>query len=504
MTTATKPVDLYIRISRVGRRDREQLRAPDDQEREARRFATGRGLTVGEVISDIDVPGANLDRPGPQRALGRVHDGASGGIVAAYLSRTSRDAITGLELLDEITRAGGEVYAPNLPENYRSADGRMTTTIQLAIDEGYRNRKREELEAAKAGAIADGIHVGNRPPVGYRWKREESEGPGLPRDHRLVPDQDSAPPVAEVFERRASGTSLGDLATFLDDAGIVTSQGGAWTHQAVASVLRSRVYIGELSYGRPPRYVNTDAHEPLVDLATWQAAQSPASPAPRATAGDYALSGVVRCRACGYAMQPTRTSADRGRKRRYRCVRRHAGGTCPSPVSVAADHVEAVAERILFEVLGDLEASGSADRRDLSALEDALSVAEARLAAATSPDVQDAAGDAWADLMRIRREARDEAAQVLGHARSAASVPDTGMDATTLGESWPDLSVAERRVIFTATFDALAIGRDDAGLVLDAWRAGSGPVGLSRRGFREHPGLRPLDDRPAEVRSARL
>jgi hypothetical protein len=44
----------------------------------------------------------------------------------------------------------------------------MLTTIQLAIDTGYRERKREELEAAKAASIEDGVPIHTRPAVGYR------------------------------------------------------------------------------------------------------------------------------------------------------------------------------------------------------------------------------------------------------------------------------------------------------------------------------------------------
>ena len=55
------PVDIYVRVSRVGKR--EHLTSPEDQEREARAFAAGHGLKVGEVIPDIDQSGGKLDVP---------------------------------------------------------------------------------------------------------------------------------------------------------------------------------------------------------------------------------------------------------------------------------------------------------------------------------------------------------------------------------------------------------------------------------------------------------
>src|SRR4051794_9398557 len=137
MVKPTLPVDIYVRVSRVG--GREHLTSPDDQEREARTFAASQALTIGRVISDLDTSGGTLDRPGLQEALGRVERHESGGIVVAYLSRASRDTVQGLALLEQVRHAGGAVYAPNLPD-YTTADGEMLTTIQLAVDSGYRRR----------------------------------------------------------------------------------------------------------------------------------------------------------------------------------------------------------------------------------------------------------------------------------------------------------------------------------------------------------------------------
>src|SRR5688500_13833508 len=103
------PVDIYVRVSRVGKR--EHLTSPEDQERDARAFAASHRLTVGKVIRDIDQSGGKLERPGLTEARARIAAGESGGIVVAYLSRASRDTAQGLTLLDEITRAGGAVYA---------------------------------------------------------------------------------------------------------------------------------------------------------------------------------------------------------------------------------------------------------------------------------------------------------------------------------------------------------------------------------------------------------
>src|SRR5262245_1975702 len=157
----TRPVDIYVRVSRKGARVDERFHSPADQERDARAFAERRGLRVAEVITDIDKSGGTLERPGLQEALARVQAGQSGGIVVAYLSRLTRETSQGLGLLEDIRETGGEVYAPNLSD-HTTADGRMLNTIQLAIDAGMRERAKEQIARARENAIAAGIPVTNR------------------------------------------------------------------------------------------------------------------------------------------------------------------------------------------------------------------------------------------------------------------------------------------------------------------------------------------------------
>ncbi len=487
MSKPTLPVDIYVRVSREG--VRENFTAPDDQEREARRFADGHGLTVAEVLRDIDVSGGTLERPGLNEALRRVRDGQSSGIVVAYLSRASRDTRQGLELLETITRAGGAVYAPNLPD-YLTADGKMLTTIQLAVDTGYRERKREELERAKENAIANGIPVKREPPVGYRRRS----------DRHLEPDPAVAETVREVFERRAAGEGPAALGAYLTEHGVQTSQGSkTWSKQAVYQLLRNRCYLGELSYGLDRRFVNPTAHEPIVDLATWQAAQGNGSrrlaPA-RSHDSMFVLTGIARCGACRYCLQATKTS--RG-KRIYRCTRTHAGGICPQPTRVAAEPVELAAVAAFWGLTRDLEAKGRPDTSgDTARLEHDLERAETALKQWASPEVQEAIGDlaVYADGLRERRETRDAAAGQVGLERNRKRVTELP-DVQTLRGAWERMGTQDRRQLLGLRFDCIALYRNGR---MVAYPAGTGPDDLPRRGFTQAPVLRPFSDVPDGAR----
>jgi DNA invertase Pin-like site-specific DNA recombinase len=480
-------VDLYVRVSRIG--SREHTITEDEQERDGRKFALARGKRVSEVIADIDRSGGTLERPGLQRVLERVEAGLTSGVVVAYLSRLSRDTTQGLELLNRIQAAGGTVYAPNLPD-YTTADGKMLTTIQLAVDAGYRERKREELERAKERAIEAGIPVSNRSPTGYRKRA----------DRRLEPDPRVAPVVRRVFELRADGAGPTELARQLEAHAVTTSQGSrTWTKSAVMSVIHNRAYLGELSYGRrgdgEPRFINPTAHPAIVTPELWRRAQSPSVPRPapqRSEQRVFMLTGVARCAICGYSLNATTTS--RGH-RIYRCAGRHSGGTHTS-WSVQADVIEPAINTLFWDHLEDVSAVGrpvAADADSHEALTQALEHAEAQYAQIKTTEGQDAFGGDYFAMVRERRLTVEVAEEQLARAQATREQAVSQEHVVTLRKLWETLTLDERRELVAARFDLIGLRRDGNVVTYAAWPTGTAPDGLSRRGFRKGAGFRPLD-----------
>jgi DNA invertase Pin-like site-specific DNA recombinase len=495
-TKYTKPLAGYPRVSRQGPREDDRFRSPDFQCELIRRCAETEGAPLRMFPAEIDVSGSKPERKILDEIIGLIEAGVLGGIIVAKLDRLSRlKPRDRIELFDRIESAGGVVLSASEQLDPSTPEGRFARDVFLGVARMQWEKYEQGWEKAKANAIELGIPVNSRPAVGYRARA----------DRRLEPDPRTAPVVREVFERRAQGDGPQALGDFLKRSHVKTSQGSRdWTKEAVYNLLRNRVYLGELAYGRDvdpetgkrrPRYLNPTAHEPIVDLALWSAAQGPKAKLskPRSPSAAWLLSGVLRCCGCGYSMQGTTTS--RG-KRIYRCKRTHAGGVCPQPVRIDADLIEAEVLAAFWQNREAFEARGTRERpddRNLLKLQAALVKSQKRFEQWTSPAVQDEIGDTpeWAKGLRERREARDTDAKALGYAQAQVKhkADDELPSLATLREDWDDMTTEAQRELLARVFDLVGVTVEH---LIVAFESGTGPSDLPTRGFRSEPRLCPI------------
>ncbi len=434
-----RPLIVYVRVSRKGDRADEKFYSPREQEERARSFAATKGYATGEVIQDIDVSGGThpLERPGMARALEAIKAGEAGGLVAYSLDRLSRDPNHGEWLVREVTEAGGIITTPDMPEDITSPSGEFTFSMLLGVARLYRRTAGERLQSAKARAVSQGILIGNTLPLGYR-KRE---------DRRMVLDPETAPIVAELYQRRLAGDGYGVLAHFLKER-----TGRPWNRKSVPYMLANPLY--HTGYMHHAGVVSDFEAGAIVDAATWHAAQRPKHVQDGRTAkGRWLLTGLLRCASCNRRLVPWRSSKSgtRGGKPRYRCD----STGCEARASVRADIVEwLVVEEAMRLSMGLV--ARSAEAPDLAVLATALDDATRRFEQVQAPEAQDALGDAWAATAKERREARDAAATALGAARAEAGVPIEGR-VLNLGQVWDDLAPEQQREALTWHFDAVHV-----------------------------------------------
>lgn len=472
-------LDGYLRVSRTNGRSGESFISPDQQRQKIASWAKLRGVKIAAWHEDLDQTGGKLSRPGFDKALSRVADGTTGGIVVAKLDRFSRAGVgDALKLIETIIEAGGEVASVEEGIDPTTPTGEFTMTVFLALARMQRQQIAANWQDARRRAVDRGLHVASKVPTGYVRGA----------DDRLEPHPEFAEHIAEVFRLKAEGASWRDLALYLREHDVTTPYGTTdWQPRALSHVIANRVYLGEARSGE---FVNQGAHEPIVDEATWNAAQQAKGERPVNGMGGSLLAGVLRCAGCGYVLKPDTMRARDGEKLRlYRCRTERSSGRCPAPASVLGRVIEPWVVDRFFAGLGGMRAEGSVLTNELEAAEVTLARAEQELATyLAAVSAEDVGADAFREGARQRREQIDRAGQDLDEARERAGLADLPLAADLAGD-WPDLDVAERGQLLRAGLDAVILrrGRVPIGERAEVvWRGeGEAPPDRRRRTARE-------------------
>lgn len=485
-------LDGYVRVSRVGKRDGESFISPEVQEARIRAWASEHGHRIDRVHTDLDRSGGTLDRHGVQQALERVETGAVDGLVVADLDRFGRSIIDTHTSLERIKKAGGAFIAVRQGID-TSVRGTWADNFVLRSFANVAQMERERIadnwSVARSRAIARGA-VPFRAPFGY--SKDESK--------RLVPNAD-APLVAEVFRRRVEGESWMELAHFLNIH--QTTRVTQWQTATVRRLVQNETYLGVARHGE---FVNPDAHEAIVDRATWTAAQQARGMVPQRN-HDHPplLSGLVRCAGCRYTAKRAKGKGRAGQMLAYRCKANHGAGRCPEPMSMSESKLDAYVQDEVMRRFEDATLTLSRDGTDRAYkdAEAAVATAEAELAAwRDDTDLRAILDrDTYLDGFRTRtaavdaaRQARDEAASTAGVAQQVVAALGEEYENGTLWD-FLDANVEVKAWVIRSLVDAVFVTRDGQRpaeeRVTIAWR-GQAPADLPRRGKAPGP-IRPFD-----------
>ena len=476
-------LDGYVRVSRVAGRSGDAFISPGEQKERVRAWARSQGHSIAKWHEDLDQPGSKADRPGLIAAMKRIESGASKGLVVARLDRFGRSVQDSANLLARIRAANGVLCTVAEGIDTSGYMGKFLADLFAALGELELARIRENWNAARKSAVARGIHVSGKVPTGYRRSAERI----------LEPDPVTAPIVHELFVRRGAEVSWAQLARFLEEKGVVTPwDNETWTVASVASLVRNRVYLGEARAGS---IVNADAHEPIVSLAEWNAANRARGVTPgRSGRSTGVLAGILRCGGCSYAMKAKQSRTRHGKEfLEYTCKPDKAGGRCPSPASVKATVIEPLVTARLFAFAKGAVGEATDEEGEEDRITDALAAAEAELEVALDGRLADALGGANSDAFLRTVERRNAAVEGLREQLAEAESQRTpvALDAD-LEEVWGDLDVEQRRRVLHSVFDSVFVwrtperGRNGKFPIAERTRlflAGQGPA-VPRRGQR--------------------
>lgn len=200
------------------------------QEQACRALAAREGLTVAEVLRDVESVTA-WDLPGLQRLLDLAEAGAIGAAVVYDPDRLSRSLAKYVWLDSRLSAAGVTVHYVTVG-TAATEEQRLFHDIKAVFAQWDHRRIVHRLAQGKRTKVAGGRNHGvGVAPYGYRYERDDRG-----RQTQLARDPAEAPIVQRIF-RAVPRCSLDQIATALRAEGIPTRHGRPWSTATLHTIL---------------------------------------------------------------------------------------------------------------------------------------------------------------------------------------------------------------------------------------------------------------------------
>jgi DNA invertase Pin-like site-specific DNA recombinase len=254
-------------------------------------------------------------------------------ILTKSISRFARNTVDLLETVRRLRELGVEVRFEEQNINSMSGDGELMMTILAS----FAQEESRSLSENVKWAIRKGFKEGKTNSFniyGYRWNGE-----------KFIIYPEEAEVVKLIFANFLNGISAEQTAKQLTDMGIKPYQGRAeFSATSVRAILRNDKYTGDLrlqktyvenhithrymiNHGELPVYLVEDAHEAIIDKATFDAVQI--EQARRRELGVFAnwsimttaFTAKIKCGKCGASFhRKGRKKADGTSRKYWRCA----------------------------------------------------------------------------------------------------------------------------------------------------------------------------------------
>jgi len=261
------------------------------------------------IYADEALTGTKENRPEFQRLLADCRAGKIDMVVTKSVTRFARNTVTTLAVVRELRRLGINVYFENQNIDSMSGNGEfMLSLIASHAQEESRNTS-ESIKWRIRKSFMKGTPFTAR-VMGYRKCGDI-----------MVVQPDEAEIVKQIFEDYLGGMGAQSIARKLYHASIPSSSLGVkWWPTTVFHILRNEVYTGVLllqktfvadhiskrkvmNNGELPMYRMENAHEAIIDKATFDAVQDElkhrAKPMPKRETNKHLFSSLIRCGICG-------------------------------------------------------------------------------------------------------------------------------------------------------------------------------------------------------------
>lgn len=330
-TTSLSLAYAYYRLSQEEAQDGQSSASIINQKKIVEAYCAQRGIVLLDSFVDDGWSGSNFERPGFQKMMKALQAGKANMVITKDLSRLGRDMREASYYAEQFFPEH-QIHYVAIADNFDSELENIMAPFQFAMNEVYLRDGSRKVKDVLRMKRSKGEYCAC-PPFGYKKDPRNRD--------RLIPDEETAPIVAQIFQRSAAGDSCIKIAQDLTAAGVITplkyrvlyrdnfSDTGAaratdcWNYTTVKRIVKNQVYLGNTLLGKTRKAsiksrkkisipqedwaITSNTHEPLVDQMTFGKAQANLGKGSR----DYRqydqvrksiFGGIAVCSRCGYSL----------------------------------------------------------------------------------------------------------------------------------------------------------------------------------------------------------
>lgn len=285
---------------------------------------------IDEFVDD-GYSGATYDRPGFNKMLKALESGIANMVITKDLSRLGRGMQESYYYAEEFFPSHNITYIA-IADGYVSGQDNKLAPFQFAMNEMAVRESSSKVRAVLKNKRENGAYCAC-PPYGYKKANSDK--------NKLVPDEQTADVVKNIFEYAAEGMSTRKIAERLNNDGVIPpllyrvmyrdnfgDEGAAratdyWNYTTVKRILKNKVYLGHTLLGKSKKKsfrskakvsipeeewaITYNTHEPLVSEAIFGKAQINMGKGTKnyrdcEQVRKSIFSGIAYCAICGSAL----------------------------------------------------------------------------------------------------------------------------------------------------------------------------------------------------------
>jgi site-specific DNA recombinase len=202
----------------------------DAQRAKISAWAIANDYCLAGIYEDAGITGTSLGkRSGLKEAITETGKGMA--FVAYSISRIARSTRDMLQIADQIQSKGADLVSLTEKIDTTTAAGKMVFRMLAVLSEFERDVIAERTSSALAHKKAN-REIYSPVPLGF----EAREG-------RLTPNAAEAEVIAQIRSMRSRGSSLRQIATMLNEGGIVGKNGGRFHASTIKAILENKIHL---------------------------------------------------------------------------------------------------------------------------------------------------------------------------------------------------------------------------------------------------------------------